>query len=544
MCGIFCACTTKSQQNDLLPIYNCLKSMLERRGPDHCGCEEVTVDECCLLFGANVLWTQGKCITEQPIIDNQSVLVYNGDIFEGISVVNGDTLAFCDLLKNGMDVDLLSNIKGPFSFIYLDKRCSKLYFARDAYGRRSLLLGLKEKTLIVSSIARKLMEIKFIELPAIGVFTYDLKSNKLQLAPWRFHHSNNTDVINNVRKLFPNFSYTRNCPDILQKRFLSPNKDDLIFLQQLETHKPNEIFEIILNNVIWLRRIICLKELLQNAIKLRIKTLVQKCFECSIKTTCDHSAVGVLFSGGVDCSILTLLMDEFVSKKQSVDLINVSFRDGAPDRETGLQTLEELKILRPDRNWNFVELNVTEGELKIERENFIADLIYPLNTILDESLGCALWFAARAEKNNYTSPCRILIVGMGADELFGGYMKHRAAFKHSQWEGLHQSLETDWENISFRNLGRDDRVVSDHGRQLHTPYLDENVVEFVRCLNCWERTCPTEYLPQGIGDKIILRSLAYHLGLKNAASFRKRALQFGSRIANNKENAIDVSPRL
>lgn len=76
---------------------------------------------------------------------------------------------------------------------------------------------------------------------------------------------------------------------------------------------------------------------------------------------------------------------------------------------------------------------------------------------------------------------------MGADELFGGYTKHRAALKHGGWLSLYDALENDWQNISVRNLARDDRVVSDHGRQLRTPYLDEEVVDFVRSLNCWER---------------------------------------------------------
>lgn len=149
---------------------------------------------------------------------------------------------------------------------------------------------------------------------------------------------------------------------------------------------------------------------------------------------------------------------------------------------------------------------------------------------------------------------------MGADELFGGYTKHRAALKRSSWCGLMEILEEDWQNLPYRNLARDDRVVSDHGRQLRTPYLDENVVNFVRTLKPWEkyvnntftfwcinyyfvRTYPSDDL-QGLGEKLLLRSLACHLGLRNAATLKKRALQFGSRIANSKENAHDVSQRL
>lgn len=46
-------------------------------------------------------------------------------------------------------------------------------------------------------------------------------------------------------------------------------------------------------------------------------------------------------------------------------------------------------------------------ELDKQRSEHIADLIYPLNTILDDSLGCALWFASRAETANYVSPVRV-----------------------------------------------------------------------------------------------------------------------------------------
>lgn len=76
---------------------------------------------------------------------------------------------------------------------------------------------------------------------------------------------------------------------------------------------------------------------------------------------------------------------------------------------------------------------------------------------------------------------------MGADELFGGYTKHRNALKRNGWQGLYDVLEEDWQNLPHRNLARDDRVVSDHSRQLRTPYLDENVVEFVKNLNVWEK---------------------------------------------------------
>jgi hypothetical protein len=51
-------------------------------------------------------------------------------------------------------------------------------------------------------------------------------------------------------------------------------------------------------------------------------------------------------------------------------------------------------------------------------------------------------------------------------------------------------------------------------------------------------------MPTGLGDKLLLRLLACKIGFQNTANFPKRAFQFGSRIANGRENASDVSNRL
>lgn len=59
------------------------------------------------------------------------------------------------------------------------------------------------------------------------------------------------------------------------------------------------------------------------------------------------------------------------------------------------------------RKWEFREINVPKEELKELQETTIADLVFPRQTILDESLGSALWFAARGISNNESSLCRV-----------------------------------------------------------------------------------------------------------------------------------------
>ncbi|KAB0797954.1 hypothetical protein PPYR_08947 [Photinus pyralis] len=549
MCGIFCMFEANSHDADnCLCTYNCIQPTVNRRGPDYHSSVTLDFENHSFVFGASVLWLQGKEMTKQPVENEQSVFIFNGDIFGGTSIPSdvrknfGDTIPLLHLLEKSEDViDDLMNLQGPYSFVYLNKKRSKLYFGRDPYGRRSLLIGMKDSAILLTSVATRMLDIKCVELPAVGIFTYSLETGEVELLPWPFRHSNFKEKVSELETILNKTIKLQQNLELAHHTFINPTDNYL----QYPLLSPDCIFSNLLNDARFFQNVQQLEVLLEKAIEKRIATQPAFCHKCiKSRNPCIHSTTGVLFSGGVDCAILALLADKYCSKHCSIDLLNVSFSGNAPDRQTGLQTLDELKQIRPERKWNFVEINVKESELNLERERRIADLIYPLNTILDDSLGCALWFASRGQTESYVSPCRVLLVGMGADELFGGYTKHRAALKRGGWQALHEALEIDWQNISFRNLARDDRVVSDHGRQLRTPYLDEEVVEFVRSLNCWERTCPSDNLQQGVGEKVLLRSLAYHLGLKKAASLRKRALQFGSRIANSKENAHDVSARL
>lgn len=59
------------------------------------------------------------------------------------------------------------------------------------------------------------------------------------------------------------------------------------------------------------------------------------------------------------------------------------------------------------RKWIFKEINVPKNKLLHYQETVIGDLVYPRQTILDESLGSALWFAAQGTDELMGSPCRV-----------------------------------------------------------------------------------------------------------------------------------------
>ncbi|GJP46321.1 hypothetical protein CLOM_g5625 [Closterium sp. NIES-68] len=99
----------------------------------------------------------------------------------------------------------------------------------------------------------------------------------------------------------------------------------------------------------------------------------------------------------------------------------------------------------------------------------------------------------------------------------------------ASWPFLETEMREDVRRLWRRNLGRDDRCLSDHGREPRFPFLDEGVMSALLALPLPRIT--DLHLPPGTGDKLILRQIACKLGLRGAAALPKRAIQFGSRIA-------------
>ncbi|KPJ12257.1 Asparagine synthetase domain-containing protein CG17486 [Papilio machaon] len=362
------------------------------------------------------------------------------------------------------------------------------------------------------------------EIPAGNIQKLNLNTFEITLYNWQYD------------------TFERQCPledwleEIQNQQNLPDDKFTFDFDSNLDLTDEENIIQTIEseirknNDKITLMRNLINIESIKNVI-LRITDLLEK--------------IGILFSGGLDCTILALLADKYVDKDQPIDLINVAFGINenstfdVPDRITGRQSYEELKSVCQSRKWVFKEVNVPKDVLEDKQKSTIADLVFPRNTILDESLGSALWFAASGY--GCTSSCRVLILGSGADELFGGYLRHRKAFQRQGWLGLSKELQLDWNRISFRNLSRDNRVICDHSRQPRMPYLDEDFVNYILSLKPWLRCFPNEALDCGVGDKLMLRLVSLSLGLTNVVTYPKRALQFGSRIANKKQKGGDLS---
>jgi hypothetical protein len=271
--------------------------------------------------------------------------------------------------------------------------------------------------------------------------------------------------------------------------------------------------------------------------------------------------VMVLFSGGLDSSLVARLAHDCVPEAEAIDLVSVCFSSAtkgipSPDRVSARKSLSDLERVCPGRDWRLIEADWCPSDVLRARDH-IHMLLGPNHTVMDESIAGAIWLAScgvgRCRGALVQSTARIVLTGQAADELFGGYARHVTALARAAklgggmneaLESLRRELVEDQSRLWRRNLGRDDRVVSDTSRELRAPFLDSRVLEAAQCCALDELVSP--HAGRGDAEKAVLRHIARHLGLEHASSLAKRAVQFGSRLAKglNASNAVKGSHKL
>ncbi|MBA0689185.1 hypothetical protein Goari_006923 [Gossypium aridum] len=475
--------------------------------------------------------------------DTESLMQSLGNCCSCRSQEHGTTCDFNGQAK-GSIVDVLSVIKGPWAIIYWQESSKTLWFGRDAFGRRSLLVHwptMEDPRFLLSSVSptsSRLQDssfevengssgIKFWEELSCGIYSMSVDVKK---SDGSFHSEIKKHEWTNamLKELIE-----------WERASIEPKPEELNF-----SHSRTSSAELDINS--------SSSVLAQNVLTALRESMLRRISLYNIYEALKETVpVAVLFSGGLDSMIIAALLDQCLDPNYEIDLLNVSFDgESAPDRISAKTGLKELRRVAPLRRWRLVHIDADLSKLTWETKRVLS-LINPANTYMDLNIGIALWLAARGEgwickesnnetdedkRVNYTSRARILLVGSGADEQCAGYGRHKTKYRHDSWLGLHKEMKLDMQRIWKRNLGRDDRCIADSGKEARFPFLDEDIIRTLLDIPLWEVADLDQ--PSGKGDKKILREVAHMLGLHNAAILPKRAIQFGSRIAreSNRKN--------
>ncbi|RME32026.1 asparagine synthase [Candidatus Woesearchaeota archaeon] len=266
-----------------------------------------------------------------------------------------------------------------------------------------------------------------------------------------------------------------------------------------------------------------------------------------------HGApLGLLFSGGLDCSIIALLLAQ---AGVPFTAITVGFRDGnAKEPEDIMAARAAAKLL--DIQYEEVLLDLAGAETVLRETALL--LGEDLATVVNLGVGGV---AVAAIQRGKALGITHFFGGLGAEELFAGYDRHERVWEQQGEEALQAECLRGLKAMWQQDLLRDTTIAHALGIKLHTPFLDPALIALALAIPAEQKMSAKKtyrrynrayndstpkahkktYEGRARGDivvtrpykKLVLREAAEALGLPHSIAWRpKRAAQYGSRLNN------------
>lgn len=435
----------------------------------------------------------------QPIILNNLVLVFNGEIYnfnkleeflrennEKYSKSKSDSQLLANLISyyyNSNDENLLESVKSviheldaDYSFAVYDKKHDNLAISRDSIGVKPLFYGVdEEQDLKVFASEKKALWKAGIADENI----HDLTPGCI-LYNWR-----TVDLEDNLINKLINTDF---------KHIKSSYNE---YKDYLETKDSYEVYNELLRDDLY------------SAVEKRVENI---------------SNVGLIFSGGVDSTILAVLLKQ-IAENRNNNPIPLTIKLYS----VGVENSQDIRFSKEIAE----ELNLPIKTIIID-ETTVKESIKPVLTAIEDDnvmklgVGMTIYLAAKAMKEDNF---KVALSGQGADELFGGYNRYLKHFEEKSlfdaYFDLDEEIYHDISNMYHVNLERDDAVSMANGVELRVPFLDNDIINLALDI-------PGKYKIRNNEDllrKHILRDVAKSIGVPDYIADRpKKAAQYGSGV--------------
>lgn len=368
---------------------------LQHRGPDHKGYYQDTFHQKEICLGHTRLSIidlseQGN----QPMFsdDKQIVIVFNGEIYNFKELQNTflkndnfhsktDTEVVLKLYEK-LGIDFIHHLNGDFAISILDKRTNKLFLIKDRVGVKPLYYYFNDDKLVFGSEIKAIIkagikaELNEEELLNYFVFKYVPKQNTLH---------------KNIKRITPG-------------HYLEYNFDNhsIQLKKYWELQKNNNY-----TNLSYSDAQSTLLDLVSDSTNIRLMSDVP---------------IGNFLSGGLDSSILAYFL------KNKKDIIHYCAQKSESDLKKEGTSSDFYYASLLAKEWNLNLLAAPIGKEEANLDLIKKTLFYSDDLIADGSQIPSYLITQNAAKSS-----KVILSGMGADELFLGYAGHMLTLLSSKY---------------------------------------------------------------------------------------------------------------
>jgi asparagine synthase (glutamine-hydrolysing) len=393
VCGIAGIWTRKGIENRHLEALNASSRCISRRGPDAAG-TKTYAGAAFAHRRLSIIDTSARA--NQPMTDptGRYCLVFNGEIYNhkalasnlraryGISL---NTSSDTEVLLHGLiheGTDFLPKLNGFFSFCLYDSEEHKITCARDRYGIKPFYYAAGEEEFAFGSSLTSVRP--FCPQAEID---RDALSTYLQLS----YIPDPVTILQGVKKLEPGHFLIKDSENYLSKAWYTTSG------VSNSSHGANHMKEF--------------RGLMDDSVRMRLMADVP---------------VGTFLSGGLDSSVITLL-----AHRENSEI--PAFSIGFPDNPY----FDESANARAAAH----HIGVRHEVFEVREKDIEAELREILDAV-DEPFADSSAVLVNILSQRTRKEVKVALSGDGADELLGGYNKHRALLRSLSKGAVNRTLRS------------------------------------------------------------------------------------------------------